>query len=344
VPLDPSAKRLLDMLAAAGGMADIAAMTPRQMREGFRRLAQAVDVKGVPIGTIEDGELPGPGGALPYRIYRPQHPAAQPVPALVFFHGGGCVFGDIDTHEGLCRMLSAESGCAVISIGYRQAPEHKFPAAVEDSYAATQWAVDHAGELGLDAHRIAVGGDSAGAGLAAAVCQMAAAHRGPRLALQLLFCPVMDMRAETPSRRALAEGYFLNQATLDWMLGHYCAAGVDLDDPRLSPLRAVQFSGLPPAHIHTAEFDPLRDEGEAYAQVLRNAGVPARYTCHAGMIHHFYAMAGAIPAARTALKAAALAMREALVSGGNVAGPLGGASSAPHNRGNEPHPNCKIID
>jgi acetyl esterase len=315
VPLDPSAKRLLDMLAAAGGMPDIAAMTPQQMREGFRRLARSVDLKGVPIGAIQDGELPGPGGPLPYRVYTPQQPAARPLPALVFFHGGGCVFGDIDTHDGLCRMLAAESGCAVVSVGYRRAPEHRFPAAVEDSYAATQWVADHAAEFGLDAGRIAIGGDSAGAGLAVVVCQMAAARHGPRIALQLLFCPALDMRAETPSRRDFAEGYFLNQATIDWMLRHYCTADVDLDDPRLSPLRAPQFSGLPPAHIHTAEFDPLRDEGEAYAQALRRAGVPAHYTCHAGMIHYFYAMAGAIPAARTALKAAAGAMRDALVSG-----------------------------
>jgi acetyl esterase len=316
VPLDPAAKRLLDMLAV-GGMADIATMTPQQMRDGFRRLAQAVDVKGVPIGKVEDGELPGPGGPLPYRLYRPQHPAAQPLPALVFFHGGGCVFGDIETHDGLCRTLATESGCAIISIGYRRAPEHKFPAAVEDSYAATQWVSAHAAGLGLDADRIAVGGDSAGGGLAAVVCQMAAASRGPRLALQVLLCPVMNIRAETPSRRELAQGYFLNQATIDWMLRHYGGDDVDLDDPRLSPLRAAQFSGLPPAQIHTAEFDPLRDEGEAYAKVLRHAGVAAQYTCHAGMIHHFYAMAGAIPAARAALKAAAADMRAALVAGQN---------------------------
>jgi acetyl esterase/lipase len=315
LPLDPAAKRLLDMLAAAGGMGDIAAMSPQQMRDGFRRLAQSVDIKGVPIGKVEDGKLPGPGGALTYRIYRPQHPAARPLPALVFFHGGGGVFGDIETHDGLCRVLSGESGCAVISLGYRQAPEHKFPAAVEDSYAATEWVVRHAATLGLDAQRIAVGGDSAGGGLAAVVCQTAAANHGPRLALQVLFCPVMDMRADTPSRRAFAQGYFLNQATIDWMLRHYCGADVDPDDPRLSPLRATKFSHLPPTHIHTAEFDPLRDEGEAYAGLLQQAGVATRYTCHAGMIHHFYAMAGAIPAARAAIKAAAAAMGEALLVG-----------------------------
>jgi acetyl esterase/lipase len=154
---------------------------------------------------------------------------------------------------------------------------------------------------------------------------MAVTNGGPRLALQLLLCPVMDMRAETPSRRAFAEGYFLNQATIDWMLGQYGGADVDPDDPRLSPLRAAQFSGLPPAHIHTAEFDPLRDEGAAYAKFLRRDGVAAHYTCHAGMIHYFYAMAGAIPAARIALKAAAADMRAALVAGGNLTRAAGGA-------------------
>ncbi|HEY6256314.1 MAG TPA: alpha/beta hydrolase [Xanthobacteraceae bacterium] len=312
VALDPAAKRLLDMLAAAGGTADIATMSPQQLRESFRRLARSVDIKNVPVGKIEDGEWPGPERALPYRSYYPQHSAALRLPALVFFHGGGGIFGDIDTHDGLCRTLSAESGCAVISIGYRQAPEHKFPAAVEDCYAAMLWVTDHAHALGLDAQRIAVGGDSAGGGLAAVVCQMAAARGGPRLALQVLFCPVMDMAAETASRAAFAEGYFLNQATIDWMLRQYCPPGIDPKDPRLSPLRATQFSRLPPAHIHTAEFDPLRDEGAAYAQRLREAGVAARYTCHAGLIHHFYAMAGAIPAARAALQVAGAAMKDAL--------------------------------
>jgi acetyl esterase len=327
VPLDPAAKRLLDMLAAAGGMADLATMTPQKMRAGFRRLAQSVDLKGVPVGKIENGELPGPGGALAYRLYGPQQPVDGPLPALVFLHGGGCVFGDLDTHDGLCRMLAAESGCAVVAVDYRRAPEHKFPAAVEDSYTATAWVAEHAAALGLDAGRIAVGGDSAGGGLAAVVAQMAVS-RGPRLALQVLLCPVMNLRADTPSRRELAQGYFLDEATIDWMLHHYCDPDQDIDDPRLSPLRAERFSGLPPAHIHTAEFDPLRDEGAAYAEQLRRAGIAARYTCHAGMIHYFYAMAGAIPAARSALKAAAAAMGEALVAGGAAVG----EASAPHNR------------
>lgn len=318
VALDPAAKRLLDMLAVMRGAADIASLSPRQLREGFRRLARSVDIKNVPIGKVEDGAWPGPAGALPYRGYYPTQPAAMPggsgPPALVYFHGGGGIFGDIETHDGLCRTLAAESGCAVISIGYRQAPEHKFPAAVEDSYAATCWVSDNAAALGIDARRIAVGGDSAGGGLAAVVCQTATAQGRPRLALQVLLCPVMDMAGETASRDQFAQGYFLDRTTIDWMLQQYCPPGVDPKDPRLSPLRAAQLCGLPPAHIHTAEYDPLRDEGEAYAQRLRQAGVATRYTCHAGLIHHFYAMAGAIPTACTALKAAAAAMKEALAA------------------------------
>jgi acetyl esterase/lipase len=313
VPLDPAAKRLLDMIASGGGMAEISRMRPQEMRESFRRLVQTVDIRNAPVGKACNGEWPGPGGSLPYRMYVAPLPAAQPLPALVFFHGGGCVFGSIDTHDGLCRLLSSESGCAVVSVGYRQAPEHKFPAAVEDSWAAICWFAAHAAELGLDPSRMAIGGDSAGGGLAAVASRMAARNKGPRLALQFLLCPVLDVTPATASRRALGEGYFLTQATIDWMLSHYCPPGTDLADPRLSPLRAADFSGLPPAHVHTAEFDPLRDEGEAYAQALQHAGVSARTTCHAGMIHHFYGMAGAIPAARSALKAAALDLREALL-------------------------------
>ncbi len=314
MPLDPAAKRLLDMFAVVGGATDINTLSAQQLREGFRRLARAVDLKNVAVGKVEDGQWPGPGGALPYRRYDPPNApsGAARLPALVFFHGGGCVFGSIETHDGLCRSLSAESGCAVISIGYRQAPEHKFPAAVEDAFAATRWVADNAAALGIDIQRIAVGGDSAGGGLAAVVCQTALAQGGPKLALQVLFCPALDMAAETASRSEFAEGYFLSRATIDWMLQQYCPPEVDPKDPRLSPLRAAQLSGLPPAHIHTAEYDPLRDEGAAYAERLREAGVATRYTCHAGLIHHFCAMAGAIPAARLALKSAGAAIKEAL--------------------------------
>jgi acetyl esterase/lipase len=311
VPLDPDAKRFLDM-AAAAGMPDVTQLTPSEMREAFRRLAQMVDAKDVPIGRIENAELPGPAGPLPIRIYTPHLSAAGQLPGLVYFHGGGGVFGSIETHEGLCRMLANASGCRVISVEYRLAPEHKFPAAVEDSYAAVTGAIAHASELAIDPERVAVGGDSGGGGLAAAVCQRAKQNDGPKIALQFLLYPALDMSRETESRRAFANGYFLDKATIDWIVEHLCPSGLDLKDPRLSPLCAENVSGLPPAHIHTAEFDPLRSEGEAYAHRLQRAGVAVRYTCHPGMIHHFYGMAGAIPYARVAIEQTGAAIRRSL--------------------------------
>jgi acetyl esterase/lipase len=209
-------------------------------------------------------------------------------------------------------MLANDSGCRVISVDYRLAPEHKFPAAVEDSYAATRWVSEHALLLGIDRERIAVCGDSAGGTLAAVVCQLARQTGGPSIALQVLFCPVTDLSVETDSRKAYGEGYFFDRTTIDWALRHYCPAGMDLRDPRISPLCASDLAGLPPAHIHTAEFDPFRDEGKAYADRLESAGVKVRYTSHIGMIHHFYGMAGVIPYARLAMRAAGSAIKESL--------------------------------
>jgi len=301
MPLDPHAKRLIDMVTP--GSADISRMAPEAMRQTIDQLAQFVDARNVAIGAIENREFPGPACPLPIRIYTPAMKTAGTLPALIFFHGGTGVFGSIDTHDGLCRMLANESGCRVISVGYRLAPEHRFPAAIEDSYAATQWTFAHSGELGIDPKRIAVGGDSAGATLAAVICQMARRTAGPELALQVLICPVTDVALDTPSRRAFSEGYFFDMATLDWALQHYLSADADVADPRISPLRADDFRALAPAHIHTAEFDPFRDDGKAYADALERAGVPVLYACHAGMIHHFYCMAGAIPNSRPVIKA-----------------------------------------
>jgi acetyl esterase len=221
------------------------------------------------------------------------------------------VFCDLDTHDGLCRMLANASGCRVVSVGYRLAPEHPFPAAIEDSHGALQWALRHGRELGIDPARLAVGGDSAGATLAAVACRRARDEGGKRPALQLLFCPVTDVVAASASRLAFAQGYFFDTALLDWSLRHYCPDR-DPADPWLSPLRARDFHDLPPAHIHTAEFDPFRDEGEAYAAALRQAGVPVHQLRHPGMIHHFYCMAGAIAAARDAVRTAGEALGAAL--------------------------------
>jgi acetyl esterase/lipase len=231
---------------------------------------------------------------------------------LVYFHGGMGVFNNIETHDGLCRMLANSSGCRIVSVEYRLAPEHPFPAAVEDSRFATEWACNHAAELRIDPARIAIGGDSHGATLAIGVCRLARRDGGPHLALQFLLCPVTDLSRESESRRALADGYFINPATLAWATRLYAGTGADLSNPMISPLRADDFAGFPPAHVHTAEFDPLRDEGKAYADALVAAGVKVRYRCHEGMIHHFYAMAGAIPNARAIVEAAGAGVREAL--------------------------------
>jgi acetyl esterase/lipase len=312
MPLDRQAKRILDMLAAGGMPPSIAQFTPPKMRQAMLRLAQALDIKAVPIGNIENRDLPSSGGPLPVRIYTPLAVSDRESAGMVYFHGGAGVFCSIETHEGLCRMLANASGCRIISVDYRLAPEHQFPAAVEDSYFATQWVCEHARKLSIDPGRIAVGGDSAGGTLAAVVCQLAKRAGGPAIALQVLFCPVTDLSQESASRRAFGEGYFLDRMTLDWAIGHYCPAGVDMADIRISPLRALDLADLPPAHIHTAEFDPLRDEGKAYADALARAGVRVRYTCHEGMIHHFYGMAGAIQDAQTAIAQAGAAIQEAL--------------------------------
>ncbi len=311
MPLNPHVKRFLDMTAASG-MPEIGNLTPSEMRRAFDTLAQAMAPRAIPIGKTEDTNLPGPAGAVPVRIYSPHTSAGGKLPGLIYFHGGGGVFGSLDTHDGLCRMLANESGCRVISIDYRLAPEHKFPAAIEDGYAVTLRIAEYADELGIDRDRIAIGGDSAGGNITAVICQLARQNGGPHLALQVLFCPILDMSIATESRQAFAEGYFLTKAMIEWITLHYLPPQWDADDPRISPLRAAGFHGLPPAHVHTAEFDPLRDEGKAYADRLTQAGAEVSYTCHAGMIHHFYGMAGVVPYARTAVASAGAAIKRAL--------------------------------
>jgi acetyl esterase len=311
MPLDPHAKKLLETLNAAG-VTDMSRMAPEQMRQGFERLAAMVGMNGVAVDAAEDRNLPGPAGAIPVRLYAPKGSGAATLPGLIYFHGGGGVFGSIASHDSFCRVLANAGACRVVSVGYRLAPEHKFPAAVADAFAATCRIAEQARDFRIDPRRLATGGDSIGGGLAAVVCMMARDGGGPDIALQLLLCPAMDMSKNSDSRVALAAGYFLNQATIDWTVQHYCPPGADLTDPRISPLLIEDLSGLPPAQVHTAEFDPLRSEGAAYAERLRGAGVAVRHTCHAGMIHHFYAMGGVIPYARTAVSEAGAAIRAAL--------------------------------
>ena len=309
--LDPHVKSFLAMLAAAG-RPKVWQVTPEEARQAIIALAQAADTKDVPIGGVENGAFVAAGRSLPYRLYTPVSAPGGPLPAIVYFHGGGFVIGNLDTHEGMCRILANESGCRLISIDYRLAPEHTFPAAIEDGLAATEWVAANAAKLGIDADRLAVSGDSAGGNLAAVLCLLAKQSGRPKIALQVLFCPATDATHDTESCRAFAEGYLLEAESIPWFNRHTYPPGADFDDPRISPLRARDLSGLPPAHIHTAAFDPLRDEGKAYADRLRQAGVEVRYTCHEGMIHHFYALGGALPYAQPALKLAAGAIKQAL--------------------------------
>jgi acetyl esterase len=313
MPLDARARRFLDTLAASGAASTLA-LTVEERR---RSLAQLLGFSGPAkaIGNVEDRLLPGPASALRVRLYSPAAAGAhESLPGLLYFHGGGLVAGSLDTHDGICRALSAASGWRLVSIDYRLAPEHRFPAAIEDGLGAAAWVAAHARELGLDPLRLVVGGDSAGATLAAAVCQAAAASGRPRLAGQFLLCPIMDYAAESDSRRAFAEGYLVDRATLEHDLRHYLSHGVDRADPRVSPLRAADLGGLPPTCVHTAEFDPLRDEGAAYAERLRSAGVASTYRCHPGMIHLFYGLGALIPYAGTAFELMGADLRALLAS------------------------------
>jgi len=298
MPLDPRAKRFLDRLAALNPPS-VLSLTVSERRSGLQQLL-SFSGPGQSIARVEERIVAGPSGMpLALRIYWPEA-ARPPAPALVYFHGGGLVAGSLDTHDPVCRALSNASGCVLFSVDYRLAPEFPFPAAIADGSHATAWVAAHADELGIDRGRLGVCGDSAGATLAAVVCQAAVETGEVKLALQFLLCPILDFCAMTPSRRDYASGYLVDQATLDHDLQHYLGADGDPAHPRISPLRAPDVRGFPPTCIHTAEFDPLRDEGAAYASRLREAGIQTLYTCHSGMIHLFYGLGQLIPYAATA--------------------------------------------
>ncbi|MFP8878133.1 MAG: alpha/beta hydrolase, partial [Myxococcota bacterium] len=267
MPLDPQARFVLDQLEAVG-MPDFANVDP----ETARNLTSAGIIPSTEaVAAIDDRTIPGPDGEIPVRIYTPE--GTGPFAVLVFFHGGGWVICGLDSHDGICRTLANKVGCVVVSVDYRLAPEHPFPAAPEDCFAATTWVAANAASIGADPDRIAIGGDSAGGNLAAAVALMAREHGGPALCHQMLVYPVTNHSFDTPSYTDNAEGYLLSRNAMRWFWGHYLSSDADGDNPLASVLRVEDLSGLPPAHVVTAEFDPLRDEGEAYASRLRDAGV-----------------------------------------------------------------------
>jgi acetyl esterase/lipase len=298
MPLDPVAKRFLTMMAAASPPAR-ARPTASERRQSLAKLMQFARAESADL-TVTDGTLPGPAGDIRYRLYAPAGEEA-PLPGFVFFHGGGMVAGSIETHDRVAAALTDATGCRLISLDYRLAPEHKFPAAVEDAIAATEFVARNAASLGIDAKRLVIGGDSAGATLAAVVCQHAQRHAGLVISAQCLICPALDFEEISPSREAFAEDHLIHRATLEADLADYLPEGVDTADVRISPLRAVDLKGLPTAIIHTAEFDPLRDEGNAYARKLLAAGVNVEHVCHDGMIHNFHAMGAVLPQARLVL-------------------------------------------
>ena len=299
MPLDPLAKRLLVMMAAASP-SDRLRPTADERRQALVKLMQFARADVSPATGI-DGVLPGPAGDLRYRLYSPANNTGEFLPGFVFFHGGGMVAGSVDTHDRIAAALAQSTGCRLVSVDYRLAPEHKFPAAIEDAIAATRWVSGQAASLGIDAAKLVVGGDSAGATLAAVVCQESLRNAGPAISAQCLICPVLDFEETSPSREAFAEDHLLDRVTLEADLADYLHEDADLADPRISPLRATRFAGLPTAIIHTAEFDPMRDEGNAYAAKLLAAGVAVEHVCHDGMIHSFHAMGAILPQGRLVL-------------------------------------------
>ena len=296
MPLDPQIQALLDLGTGVPATNTLSVAQARAQYEGRTRLmAPAAEVASVSERFIEGG-----GGPLRLRIYRPF--GQGPFPLLSFFHGSGFVLCSLDTHDGMCRNLCAGAGCVVVSVDYRLAPEHKFPAGLDDCVFATRWIAEHAGELEGDATRLAIAGDSAGGNLAAATALLLRDDGGPRLVGQLLIYPVTDYHTPgTPSYRENAEGYGLTRDTMVWFWDHYLHEREDVDDPLVSPLRASDLSGLPPALVVTAEYDPLRDEGERYAEKLRAAGTLVKMSRWDGMNHGFFFWVGRVDKAGEAM-------------------------------------------
>ena len=310
MPLDPQTRAYMDAVAALGG--PTGRLAPTEMRANalarYRHFAGPEPA----IAKVEDRTVPGPDGEVPVRIYTPD--AAGPLPIYVYYHGGGWVSGSIESTDHLCRTTANLTPCIVVSVDYRLAPETKFPGGLEDCYAATVWAAEHAAEIGGDGSRLAIGGGSAGGNLAVAVALLARDRNGPKIAYQMLVYPVTDNDFDRPSYKDLATGYSLTRDGMQYFWELYCANESDAGSPYMAVLRA-DLTGLPPALVITAEYDPLRDEGDALAEKLAAAGVPVEHICYEGMIHGFFTMMTAFPQARALLDESTAALRAALARG-----------------------------
>jgi acetyl esterase len=308
MPLDPQAQQVLEQIAALG-LPPNHLVSPAQARINMKARPRAA---GPEVAQVEDRVIPGPGVEIPVRIYTPV--GSGPFPILVWFHGGGWVVGDLETADPTARHLTVGARCVVVSVDYRLAPETKFPGAADDCYAATAWAAQHAPRINGDADRIAVGGDSAGGNLAAAVVLMARDRGTPPLVFQLLVYPVMARDFDTESYRRNADGYGLTQDGMQWYWDQYLRNPADASNPYAAPLLAQDLRGLPAALVITAEFDPLCDEGEAYARHLQASGVATKYSRYDGMIHGFFGMSAVLEKGKQAVAEASAALRQAFAT------------------------------
>jgi len=310
--LDPQAQALLDLIRQRN-IPSTHTLSPSEARRAYRDRRTFSQPAPPDVASVRDIAIPGPVGDITLREYRPAgSTAAQALPALVYFHGGGWVIGDLDTHDVLCRELANGAACAVYAVDYRMGPEHRFPGAIDDALAATRWVFANAATLAVDRARVALGGDSAGGNITAAVTlALRDAHDAAQPVFQLLIYPATDMHGTSASHRENAAGYLLTREVIDYFQGHYVDAA-QYSDWRASPLLAASHAGLPPALVLTAGYDPLRDEGLAYADKLSAAGVPTQYVCFARQIHGFILMGRVIDEANTAVRLCADALRHAL--------------------------------
>ena len=295
--LDPDAQLLLDAMIKAG-RPQFETLTPIAARQQMRDIRAALKQPQPAVAEVRELAADGPGGKIPLRLYR-SHAlrSGEQQPVLVFFHGGGWVFGDLETHDNLCRSLANLADCTAVSVDYRLAPEHRFPAAIDDAFAATRWIAQHASALGLDPGRLAVGGDSAGGNLATVVSLMAAHQGAPKIVCQILLYPTTDLALTHDSYRRAGDRFNISTATMRWFRDLYLTAPGEIDDWRASPLRAEDVAKMPPAFIATAGCDPLCDEGEAYARLLERNKVPVTFRNFPGQMHGFASMSGFLRAA-----------------------------------------------
>jgi acetyl esterase len=316
--LDHQARKLLALLAA-GNAPPFSAVGPTVARKMHAALVRMLAGPAMPVELERDFEIPGPGGALPIRLYAPAR-VTEPAPVLVYFHGGGNVVGDLEMTDATCRALAREADCVVLNVDYRLAPEHPYPAALEDAYAAVLWVAEHAAEIGGDGTRIAVGGDSAGGTLSALVCRLSRDRGGPPIVFQALVYAAGDVERDYPSMREYAEGYLISAETIRWFRAQYFGGRPPDGDDYAWPLRAPSLAGLPPALVITAGFDPLQDSGNAYGEALRAAGVPVRFLHYDGMVHGFFVYPHYFDRAREAIGEVAASLRTAFTNSGAIGG------------------------